>query len=271
MTTTATRTLDLGNGLKVTIDERGDAAGSPGTGVLLLHGGAGPRSVAGLAAALSERTYVVTPTHPGFDGTPRVPWLDSAADLADAYLDLLEELGLETVTVIGNSMGGWVASEMALRDIGGRVEALVLLNATGIRPDDGTQVTDIRGLAPAEIGRLAFHDPAHRPDPAALSEEERAASAANQQALALYSGEHFLFGPKLRRRLHRVTVPALVVWGEEDGILTAEYGRAYAAAFPNGRYHPIPEAGHFPHIERPDTVLNAIGDFAGAAAGPGVA
>jgi len=260
-TASTARTIDLGTGLKITIDERGDAAESAGTGVLLLHGGAGPRSVAGLAAALSEHAYVVTPVHPGFDGTPRVPWLDSAADLADAYLDLLEELGLNGVMVIGNSIGGWIASEMALRDIHGRVKSVVLLNATGIRPDNPAQVTDIRTLPLAAVSRLSFHNPAFRPDPAALSDEQRATMAANQQAMAAYAGEEFFFAPKLRRRLHRVTVPVLVAWGEEDGIFPAEYGRAYAAAFPNGHYQPIAEAGHFPQIEQPGAVLGAIGDF----------
>jgi pimeloyl-ACP methyl ester carboxylesterase len=258
---TASRTIDLGNGLRVSIDERGDAAEAAGAGVLVLHGGAGVQSVAGLAEALSEHAYVVTPTHPGFNGTPRVPWLDSVADLADAYLDLLAELGLEEVMVIGNSVGGWVASEMALRDIDGRVKSLVLLNATGIRPDDPAQITDIRTVPPAAIGRLAFHNPAFRPDPATMTEEQRAGAAANQQALALYAGEDFLFAPKLRRRLRRVTVPVLVAWGEEDGVLSAGYGRAYAAAFASGHYKGITEAGHFPHIEQPVAVLGAIGDF----------
>ena len=260
-TATTSRTVKLGNGLEITIDERGDAAESGGAGVLLLHGGAGPRSMAGLAAALSEHAYVVTPVHPGFDGTPRVPWLDSVPDLADAYLDLLEELGLTDVMVIGNSLGGWIASEMALRDIHGRIKSLVLLNATGIRPDNAGQITDIRTLPPAAIGRLSFYNPALRPDPAAMSEEQRAGQAANQRAMAGYAGEAFYFAPKLRRRLHRVTVPVLVAWGEEDGIFPVEYGQAYAAAFPNGQYRAIAEAGHLPHIEQPGAVMGAIGDF----------
>ena len=264
-----TRTVQLGNGLEVTIDERGNAAGSAGAGVLVLHGGGGPRSVAGLAAALSEHVYVVTPTHPGFDGTPRVPWLDSAADLADAYLDLLEELGLNEVMVIGNSIGGWIASEMALRDIHGRVKSIVLLNANGIRPDSAAQVTDIRGLPPQAIGRLSFYNPAFRPDLAAMSEEQRAGMAANQQTLAVYAGEDFMFAPKLRRRLHRVTVPVLVAWGMADGIVSADYGRAYAAAFANGHFKPVAEAGHFPQIEQPGAVLSAIGDFVDTVVKPG--
>jgi pimeloyl-ACP methyl ester carboxylesterase len=267
-TVSTVRTIGLGNGLQVTIDERGGELSPAKAAVLLLHGGAGPRSVSGLAAALSEHAHVVTPTHPGFDGTPRVPWLDSAADLADAYLDLLEKLELESVMVIGNSIGGWIAAEMALRDLHGRIASLVLLNANGIRPDSASQITDIRTVPPAEVGRLAFHNPALAPDPAAMTPEQRAGMAANQQALATYAGEEFMFAPMLRRRLHRVTVPVLVAWGEDDRVVSAEYGRAYAAAFPNARFQPIAEAGHLPQLEQPGAVLAAIADFAGDMASP---
>jgi pimeloyl-ACP methyl ester carboxylesterase len=150
---------------------------------------------------------------------------------------------------------------MALRDIDGRIKSIVLLNATGIRPDNAAQLTDIRTVPPAEIGLLSFHNPAFRPDPTTMSKEQLAGMAANQQALALYAGDDFLFAPKLRRRLHRVTVPVLVAWGEDDGVLSAEYGRAYAATFSNGHFQPIAEAGHFPQIEQPAAVLDAIGDF----------
>jgi pimeloyl-ACP methyl ester carboxylesterase len=265
---TGTRTLSLGDGLDVTIDERGEAAR---TGVLVLHSGAGPRLTAGLAAALSEHAYVVSPVHPGFDGTPRVPWLDSVGDLADAYLDLIDELGLSEVMVIGNSVGGWVAAEMALRDIHGRIGSMVLLNANGIRPDSADQITDIRTLPPTAIGQLSFHNPALRPDPATMTEEQRAGMLANQQALAAYAGPSFMFAPKLRRRLHRVTVPVLVAWGQQDGIVSAEYGRSYARAFANGHYQPIAEAGHFPQIEQPAAVLSAIGDFVDNIVKPGAA
>jgi pimeloyl-ACP methyl ester carboxylesterase len=105
-----TRTVELGMGLEVSIKEYGDTAAAAGYGVLVLHGGAGSASVAGSAAALAEHAYVITPTHPGFDGTPRVPWTDSVADLADGYLGLLEQLGLTSVMVIGNSLGGWCCS-----------------------------------------------------------------------------------------------------------------------------------------------------------------
>jgi pimeloyl-ACP methyl ester carboxylesterase len=258
--TRTSRTIELADGLAITIEESG--VNTDGQAVLVLHGGAGPRTMAGLAGALSEHAYTITPTHPGFDGTPRPEWADTIGDLATAYLDLLDALGLSGVMVIGNSIGGWIASEMALRDNHGRLAALVLLNAVGINGDSPEQAVDVRQVPPADIGKLSFYNPALRPDFSSFSEEQRAGMAANQKTLATYAGEVFTHDPKLRRRLHRVTVPVLVVWGEQDGIVTADYGRAFAKSFPLNRFVPVPEAGHFPHIEQPGLTLGAIGDFA---------
>jgi pimeloyl-ACP methyl ester carboxylesterase len=254
------RTVGLTGGLTVTIDEYGE--NSEGTGVLMLHAGAGPRTMAGVSAALSEHAYVVTPTHPGFDGTHRPERFDSVADLAVAYLDLLDALDLKGVMVIGNSIGGWIAAEMALRDNHGRIGALTLVNAVGIHAHmKENRVVDPRTMPPADVSRLSFANAAFRPDFASFSDEQRAAAAANQRTLAVYGGEEFTYDPKLRGRLHRVTLPVLVVWGEQDGIAPLKYGRGYADSFPNGHFAPIPDAGHFPQIEQMGRTLGAIGDF----------
>ncbi|SEO97573.1 alpha/beta fold hydrolase [Amycolatopsis saalfeldensis] len=258
-TTSRTRTIDLADGLSVTVHEFGE--NTDGQAVLVLHGGAGPRSVAGLATAMSEHVYTVAPIHPGFDGTPRPEWADSYEDLAWAYLDLLDRLDLNGVMVIGNSLGGQIATEMALRDTRGRVGCLVLLNASGPQPDDEADIVDIRTIPPLEIGGLSFANAAFRPDMTKLTDEQRAGLAANQKTQARYAGENFLYDPKIRRRLHRVTMPVLVVWGEQDGIFTARYGRTYADAFPNSRFVPVEGAGHFPQIEQLGATLGAIGDF----------
>jgi len=256
---TTTREIEL-DGLSVTLTET-DRSASPGSGVLLLHGGGGPRTMAPLVGALAEHAYVVLPVHPGFDGTARPEWADSTADLAEMYLELLGRLDLpEGVLVVGSSIGGWVGAEMALRDNLRLVNGLVLLNSVGIEVP-GHPVTDVRGLSPLELGQLAFHNPALRPVPSALTDEQRAAMAANQKALAAYAGPHFSFDPKLRRRLRRVTVPVLAIWGEEDGIASPEYGRAYANAFPRSTFVPVKDAGHFPHIEQPAQTMAAIGNF----------
>ena len=257
--TCAARTIELGDGLTITYQEHGNAAAAGG-GVLLLHGGAGTRSVAGFAAPLSEHAYVITPTHPGFDGQPRPEWFGSIADLATAYLDLLDVLGLREVMVIGSSIGGWIASEMALRDNHQRIGPLVLLNAVGPQPANPADIVDVSVLSPAEISRLSICNPALRPDPAQLTDQQRAGMAANQRTLAVYAGT-YMYDPELGRRLHRVTQPVLVAWGEADGVVAAEYGRAYAAAFPEGRFQLIPEAGHLPQLEQPARTLEAIRQF----------
>jgi pimeloyl-ACP methyl ester carboxylesterase len=262
------RTLTLPAGLPLSFDEYGDTAAA--TGVLVLHGGAGPRSVAGLAAALSQHAYVIVPTHPGFEGTPRPESTDSVADLASAYLDLLDELDLSGVLVIGNSVGGWIAAEMALRDTRRRLAGLVLLGAVGIAPEPPLEIADPAKLGPVKTGELAFVNPQLRLNPAALTDEQRATMAANQQTLAVYAGgEHFCHDPRLRGRLHRVLVPVLVIAGEQDGIAPVKYERALADAFPRAGFLPVAEAGHFPHIEQPDTVLAAIGAFVDAEVKPG--
>jgi pimeloyl-ACP methyl ester carboxylesterase len=257
--TSTTRTLNLRNGLAVTITEYGDAAAGEGTGALVLHGGAGPRSVAGLAAALSQHTYVIVPTHPGFDGTPRPESTDSIADLATAYLDVLEELGLTGVMVLGNSIGGWIAAEMGLRDNHSRISALVLLAATGIKPEAPLAIADPAKLGPVKTGELAFHKPELRLDPSTLNEQQRAGMAANQRTQAVYASDNY--DSKLRGRLHRVTVPVLVLAGEQDGIVPLAYERDLADSFPRATFRPIAEAAHFPHIEQPGAVFEALGDF----------
>ncbi|MER5347655.1 alpha/beta hydrolase [Streptomyces mirabilis] len=257
--TGTTRTVDLPGGLSVTIQEFGE--NTEGTGVLMLHGGAGPRSMSGFAAGMSQHAYVVVPTHPGFDGSPRPESTDTVADLATAYLDLLDALDLRGVMVAGNSVGGWIAAEMALRDNAARISCLTLLASTGIAPEPPLQLANPADLGPAKTGELAFHNPLLRPDPAALGPEQLAVMAANQRTLAVYAGDPFCCDPKLRGRLHRVTVPVLVIAGEQDGIAPLEYEQALADSFPRATFRPISEAGHFPHIEQPAVVFGAIGNF----------
>jgi pimeloyl-ACP methyl ester carboxylesterase len=267
MNAVTTRVVEL-PGVAVTITEYGDADTGKGTGVLILHGGAGTQSVSGLAAAMSEHAYVIAPIHPGFDETPRPEGFDEIADIASAYLDLLDMLDLNAMMVFGSSVGGWIAAEMAVRDNHGRIACVVLANAAGIKPEPGQEIADVSVLSPAEIGQLAFHDPRFRPDPASFTDQQRATSIANLRTLATYTGPAGMYDPKLGPRLHRVEVPVLVLWGEQDGIIPLEYGRTFASAFPHARFVPVPDAAHFPFIENPGATAAAMGDFIETAVKP---
>ena len=254
--TPQTRIETLTDGLAVRIDEQG--SGRP---MLILHGGGGPQTVSGLASALSMRAHVLTPTHPGFAGEPRPEWFDSIDDLAFAYLDLIEKLGLRDVIVIGSSMGGWIASVMALRDTR-CLSGIVLVDAAGIQVE-GHPIADVSSLAPAELSALSFHNPAaFRVDPATVTPEQVEARAANFRSLYVYDQGQGMADPKLRRRLRRVRIPALVVWGESDRVVDPDYGRVYAQSFPDARFQLIPEAGHLPQIEQPERLLTLVWEFA---------
>ncbi len=263
--TPQTRIETFADGLTVRIDERG--SGRP---LLVLHGGGGPQSVSGFAAAVSEHAHVLSPIHPGFAGEPRPEWFNSIDDLALTYLELLERLDLHEVMVVGFSIGGWIASELAVRDTT-RLGSIVLVDAVGIQVE-GHEIADVFPLTPDELSALSFHNPAaFRIDPATLSPDQVAARAANFQALGVYRRELGMHDPKLRRRLGRVTIPALVVWGESDGVVDPDYGRAYAQSLPNARFKLIPEAGHVPQIEQPERLLTLVWEFADSIAATRVA
>ena len=270
MTTTAVatiKTIDIrGIGpVELTVEERGD--GQP---YLVLHGGAGPQSVAAFSERLGETGHsrVLTPTHPGFNGTPWPDKLNSVAGLAALYSGLFNDLGLEDVTVIGNSVGGWVASELALLS-SSRMRGLVLLDAVGIAVE-GHAVANVSALSVPEIQALSFHDPTpFRVDPSAIPDAQKAVMADNGAALAVYAGSPAMADPTLVDRLSGITVPTLVLWGMSDQIVEPAYGQAYAAAVPGAHFQVLPATGHLPQMETPDLVLQAIRDwFPSADTGP---
>ena len=198
---TYTRTVSVGGlDVPVTFTERG--SGQP---VLLLHGGAGAFSVTGFAELLSSSmpAHVFTPVHPGFDGTPRPEPLTSVASLAACYGVLLRDLGLSNVCVIGNSIGGWIAAELALAESASpdrRVSSVVLVDAAGLQID-AAPIPDFFSLTLDQVFDLSYFDPdAFRIDPATLPPERAAAVAGNRTALRVYAGTE-MADPALLGRL----------------------------------------------------------------------
>ncbi|WP_214317781.1 alpha/beta fold hydrolase [Nonomuraea sediminis] len=231
-----------------------------GTGrpVLILHGGGGPATVAGLAAHLARTAHILTPTHPGWDGTHRPDWLTGIDDLALAYLHRLHDLRLRDVLVIGSSLGGWIAAEMSVRDTAGIITGLVLIDAVGVRVET-EPITDFFALDARGVAEYAWHDSArYYRDPAAMSADQLAIQQGNMATMRVLAGEPYMHDPKLLRRLQRVDLPALLLWGESDRIVTPAYGAVYAAAFANGRLEVIPEAGHLPQLEQPEATFALI-------------
>jgi pimeloyl-ACP methyl ester carboxylesterase len=257
VTSTHTVTLDGVGKVDLTVTERGE-----GRPFLILHGGAGPLSVSGFADLLAETEHVrvLTPTHPGFAGTPRPESMNSIGRLAALYVALLDQLDLTDVTVIGNSIGGWISAEMALAG-SPRISGVVIVDGVGIEVP-GHPVADFFSLTMDQVADLSYHHPdAFRLDVSKMPPAQQAAMAGNRATLAVYAGTPSMVDPTLRPRLGDVTVPVLVLWGESDRIADPDYGRAYAAAIPGGRFRLLTGTGHVPQVETPALLLAAIQDF----------
>jgi pimeloyl-ACP methyl ester carboxylesterase len=259
-TDTAILTVAGLGAVPVTYTDRG--SGRP---VVLLHGGAGAFSMAGFAELLSssEPARVLTPVHPGFDGTPRPDRLASITSLAAVYAQLLRDLDLADVCVIGNSIGGWIAAELAVAESAvpdRRVSSVVLVDAAGLQID-AAPVPDFFSLRLDQVFDLSYFNPdAFRIDPATLTDERKAVQAANRAALLAYAGQE-MADPTLLGRLPHVRIPALAVWGAADRMIPPAHGRAYAEAIPGGQFRLITQAGHLPQLETPAELLAAVWEF----------
>jgi len=168
------------------------------------------------------------------------------------------------VTVVGNSIGGWIAAEIAL--LGSpRVSGVVLVDAAGLRLDTDPGA-DFFSLTMDQVADLSYYRPdAFRINLDALPDAAKAAMAGNRAALAVYGGAD-MDDASLLGRLPAVTVPVLVVWGAADRMIPPAHGRAYAGAIPGARFHLVTEAGHLPQLETPDELLKVISEFASGTA-----
>ncbi|MGY4644332.1 alpha/beta fold hydrolase [Cellulomonas sp. URHB0016] len=242
----------------------GDPAGPP---ALVLHGGGGPRTVAPIVGHLAATQHAFAPTHPGWDGTPRPESVASVADLAHAYLAWLVDHEGRDVVVVGSSIGGWIALEMAVRAAAderyaGLIGAVVVVDTVGVVVD-GEPIADFFALDARGLAEIAWHDPERGfIDPALLTDQQRAVQQANGRTMRAVAGTS-MSDPTLLGRLGAVDVPTLVVWGASDRVVTPAYGRAVAAAVPGAAFVEIPAAGHLPHLEEPGATWAAIDSFLG--------
>ena len=160
------------------------------------------------------------------------------------------------VTAIGNSIGGWIAAEIAILN-SPRVSRAILIDAAGLEVP-GHPVADFFSLTMDQVFELSFHNPApFRIDPATLPPTAQAIAAGNRAALSAYAGQA-MTDPTLAERLRDVVVPTLVIWGDSDRMVDPEYGRAFAAAIPTARFELLKDTGHMPQVETPGQLLEAI-------------
>lgn len=238
-----------------------------GEPLLFLHGLDGVEGAAPAIRELAKRYTVFAPSHPGFGESARPPHVDRVDDMGYFYLDLVAALGLDKPLVVGTSFGGWVAAEILTKEPN-RARALVLVSPLGLRGADRREqsVADIFMMSRQDLnGRIGLGDaPIAGVDEDRLRREMR-----RDEALSLYGWTPYMHNPKLAGRLHRIACPVLLVWGEDDAIVTPAYRRAFADAMPAASSRVVADAGHSVHSERPDALAALVGEFTQAASHSG--
>jgi len=237
-----------------------EGEGSP---VLFFHSGRGFRSDERFVAMLTKKYRLIAPSHPGFGASSLPDWLDSIDDIAHIHLELMDRLDLARAKIIGCSIGGWIAAELATKSPE-RVEKLVLVGPEGVKVGGPLKldIPDIYAMPPEQFTKLTFHDPTKaQRDLSKLSQDELTVIARNNETLALLVWEPYMHNPKLKHRLHRLDMPVLFMRGESDGLVSADYLASYAKLVPNAQIATIAAAGHSPQIEQPEAFVARVVSF----------
>ena len=217
-----------------------------------------------LVDRLAEDREVFLPWAPGYGGSPLPETVRTIDDVAYIYLDLIEHYDLRDIVLLGCSLGGWIAAEMATKTCE-RLSRLILVDALGVKFGGAydRDIEDIYFLSFDKVKAIRFADPRRDPldDMTALGEDEAMEVARHRETTARLCWDPYFHNPALKSRLHRISVPTLVLWGEEDRFVRPEYGRAYAERILDSRFVSIAAAGHYPHIEQPDAALSAVFSF----------
>jgi len=235
-----------------------------GPPLLFLHGASGIERWLPFFDLLAARHTVMVPEHPGFGGSDNPSFIRNVGDVAMYYLDFLDDLagssGGEKIHLVGQSLGGWIAAELATRNCS-HLKSLALLAPAGIRVK-GFPSGDNFIWSPEEAARNLVHDQAYAElaiaAAASASEAEADRALVNRYAAARLAWEPRWFNPALERWLHRIKAPALVLWGAEDRLLPARYADVWRAEVPGAKVEIIPACGHLMHVEKAAEVAKRV-------------
>jgi pimeloyl-ACP methyl ester carboxylesterase len=229
--------------------------GGAGEPLLFLHGASGAPAILPFMEKLAQRFDVLVTEHPGYGQSDEPEWLENIHDVAYFYLDFLKKLNLSGVTLVGSSMGGWIAMEIAVRD-SARLKSLVLVSPAGVAAP-GAPPADIFLMSPEDLVRSLFHDSKLAEARLAMPEDVDL-SLKNRHTTARLAWEPRLHDPHLPKWLHRIDVPVKIVWGRQDRILPVGIADELKRRMPKAQVHILENCGHLPHAEKVDEFLDIV-------------
>lgn len=235
--------------------------GGKGPRLLFLHGASGAGPWAPFMERLAGRFDLIVPEHPGFGGSETPDWFDNIHDLAYFYIEFLRALDLRDVHLVGLSLGGWIAAEVAVRTTS-RIASLTLMSSAGIKlrgveqidpflRTDEERIRDFfvdQSLADAMIARV-------------LTPENEDINLKNRHATARVSWQPRGHDPDLHKWLHLIDVPTLILWGDQDRLFPRPYAEAFGELIPGSKVVVFEECGHLPHIEKEDAFIAEVTRF----------
>ncbi|HSO95285.1 MAG TPA: alpha/beta hydrolase [Acidimicrobiia bacterium] len=238
--------------------------GGAGAPLVYLHSAGGEGAGLPVLEDLADDFEVIAPIFPGFGESEGIEEIDGMDDAVFHLLDLWQELGLVAPAVLGTSLGGWMALELATR-YPERVSRMVLVNPVGIYLPDAP-IAELFGRSPAELAEMLFVDQQH-PIAAAMHAMEEFTGDVGKEveipielvlpmwkalgATARLGWDPYLHDPKLRGRLRRITAPTLVVAGARDGLVPLAHAETYAAEIPDATLAVVEDAAHWLPLEQP--------------------
>jgi pimeloyl-ACP methyl ester carboxylesterase len=235
--------------------------GGSGPPLLFLHGMGGAGLWLDFHDRLAAELEVIAPEQPGFGGSPTDERIETMEDLVYLYLELIERCDIRDAVLVGCSLGGWLAAELAVHH-SESFRGLVLLSAVGLELPEHP-FADVFALTPEETLDIVFEDKALARSlaPAEVTPEMILAASRERSAAARIASSPLLANPKLAGRLHRVRCPTLVVWGAQDRLSNVAHGERYAELIPSARLVVLDGVGHGTYIEASEATARPILEF----------
>jgi len=237
--------------------------GGSGPDIVFLHGAGGLTAEGPFLNALAERYHVFAPLIPGYGDSEEAPEIRDMLDFTLHSWDVVEALGLRDPILVGHSMGGMIAAEMAAI-APNDVSRLALIAPAGLW-DDAHPIVDMFATLPFEMPALLFHDAdagaaimtagRNLEDPGFL----QAYLVTNARQLGMAGRILFPIPERgLAQRLYRIKAKTVVIWGDSDKLISPTYAHAFKKGIPGARLVSIPEAGHMVTLEKTAAVVEAV-------------